>query len=75
MTDSHLAIPDFSLFRRDRPERSHGGLLVYVRNNFRVTRHPELENVNIECISLEVSPTHILFFCYRPANQNPTLFF
>ena len=28
-TDSHLAIPDFSFFRRDRPERSQGGLLVY----------------------------------------------
>ena len=32
-TDSHLAIPDFSFFRRDRPERSHGGLLVYVRQS------------------------------------------
>ena len=53
--DSFLALHDFALFRRDRPGRSHGGLLVYVRDHIRARRRPDLEHSDLECISLQLS--------------------
>ena len=69
--DTHLTQENFTLFRRDRPSRSHGGLLVYVRNHVQVRRRPDLELREQECITLELtvpSPItrHLLFCCYRP---------
>ena len=78
--DTHLTQENFTLFRRDRPSRSHGGLLVYVRNHVQVRRRPDLELRELECITLELtvpSPItrHLLFCCYRPPDQHPDTFF
>ncbi len=77
--DNFLAIPSFSAHRRDRVTRSHGGgLLVYVKSALRNRRRVDLEDEAIESIALELSlstPKHLFFFCYRPPNQSPELFF
>ena len=79
--DSFLAIDGFSFFRRDRPnDRRGGGLLVYVNRELQPTRRLDLENPEIECLTLELngpSPLNpcFLFFCYRPPNFPLRLFF
>ena len=81
--DTHLALhTDFHTFRRDRPTRTHGGLLIHAHASTRAHRRHDLEHPELECITLEMNaPTpgvtakHILFFCYRPPNQPPESFF
>ena len=76
-----LTIPNFSLFRRDRPDGRRGGeLLVYISNDSCTSttkRRHDLESADVECITLELhsDPKHILFFTYRPPDQSPTMFF
>ncbi len=77
-TDGHTAIDNFNSFRRDRPNRSHGGLFIYTRNRVSASRRPDLEHNEIECITLELNmpvSKQLLFFCYRPPNQSPEGFF
>ena len=77
-TESHLSLENFSSFRRDRPHGSHGGLFVYVNVRVRCRRRLDLEHINIECITLEFylnNTKHLLFFCYRPPNYSPSVFF
>lgn len=76
--NSHLALPNFSLFRRDRIHRSHGGLVLYVNDHLCPRRRIDLEADDIECIVLELSktiPKQLFFCCYRPPDQSPELFF
>ena len=77
--DSFLSIPNFSYFRRDRAERTGGGLLVYIPGDLCTStkRRPDLETNAIECLTFELlhDPRHILLFAYRPPDQSPTLFF
>ena len=77
-TESHISLENFSSFRRDRPHGSHGGLFVYVNVRVRCRRRLDLEHINIECITLEFylnNTKHLLFFCYRPPNYSPSVFF
>ena len=54
--DSFLAVDGFSFFRRDRPnDRRGGGLLVYVNRELQPTRRLDLENPEIECLTLELN--------------------
>ena len=77
--DQHLEIPNFNTHRRDRPNRSHGGLLVYTHTTLNSLRRPDLEEKNIECITIQVpfssSVNGIFFFCYRPPDQSHETFF
>ena len=76
--DSHLEVNDFLLFRRDRPEGLHGGVMLYAKNTLNCRRRTDLEHEKIECIVLELifqRDKHLLFFCYRPPNQSPDFFF
>ena len=69
----------YTLFRRDRVNRTHGGLLVYVRSPLPAVRRTDLECSTIECIALNVTIKNqskiLLFFCYRPPDFSPSLFF
>ena len=50
---SHLGMPGYLTFRRDRSTnqgRAHGGLLVYARNSFCVTRRTDLESPDVEVL-------------------------
>ena len=79
--DSHLEVKDFLdflLFRHDRPEGLHGGVMWYAKNTLNCRRRTDLEHEKIECIVLELifqRDKHLLFFCYRPPNQSPDFFF
>ena len=77
-TDSHLAIPGYFYYRRDRGQRG-GGLLVYISNDLCAKRRPDLESSEIECLSLEITMRScgklILLFCYRPPDFSPDHFF
>lgn len=77
--DCLFRIPGYTFFRRDRHGRSHGGLLVYIKDNFQVQQRHDLERENIECITLDITlpaRTHMLLFCcYRPPDFSPTDFF
>ena len=77
-TDSHLSVDGFSYYRRDRVHRTHGGLLVYVKNSTPSRRRTELEDDQIECVTIEVTvrPLKLLLFCcYRPPDKNIDNFF
>ena len=77
--DSHLHINGCTHFRRDRPNGTHGGLLVYARSHLRTTRRQDLECPDIECLTLELNlctqGKMLLFFCYHPPDFPPDLFF
>lgn len=77
-TNSHLCLPNYSFFRRDRPNRTHGGILVYTRTHLDVRRRTDLEHDDIECVTLDfnMQGLHrmILFCCYRPPNSNANFF-
>ena len=79
--DNFLVIPSFSMHRRDRCSGGRGGgLLVYVKTCLSVctNRRIDLEDESMECITLELffpAPKHLMFFCYRPPDQSPELFF
>ena len=76
--DSLYALQQYSLFRRDRPDRPGGGVLVYVHTSqvSEATRMRELETAN-EDIWLKVtvynSPTPLLLCAtYRPPTSSAT---
>ena len=76
--DSHLEVNDFLLFRPDRPEGLHGGVMLYTKNTLKCRRRMALAHEKIECIVLELifqRDKHLLFFCYWPPNQSPDFFF
>ena len=50
-----LLFNDFKApFKRDRVGDSHGGIIVYVKNDIPCKRRQDLELLNIECIWLEL---------------------
>ena len=57
IADSGLEIPGYKLFRRDRGVKG-GGLAVYVKNDVKVIRRPDLEESTIERLWVEV-PTKV----------------
>ena len=51
-----LLFNDFKApFRRDRVGDSHGGIIVYVKNDIPCKRRQDLELLNIECIKMELN--------------------
>ena len=61
-------------FRRDRVGDSHGGILVYVKQDIPCKRRPDLELANIECIWIEINIRNkklLLGTYYRPPNASP----
>ena len=75
-----LSLLDFSSFRRDRREGKHGGIIVYVRTGtvIEAYRRTDLEDNNIECVTLELkirSDRFLFFCCYRPPTFSPTTSF
>ena len=63
--------------RKDRPGDSHGGVILYVKNNIHYTRRQDLELRGVECIWIELTlkHKHILFgVFYRPPNSEAVTF-
>lgn len=70
-------LPGYSIFRRDRPDRVGGGILVAVKDNLRTTRRLDLEREGTELVVVELykpnNKSLILYTFYRPPNSNDVL--
>ncbi|MEW8548517.1 MAG: reverse transcriptase family protein [Candidatus Thiodiazotropha sp.] len=70
-----LLLHDFrSPFRRDRIGDSHGGIIVYVKNDIPCKRRQDLELLNIECVWLELNIKNrklLVGTFYRPPSSSP----
>ena len=70
-----LLFNDFKApFRRDRVGDSHGGIIVYVKNDIPCKRRQNLELLNIECIWLELNIKNrklLVGTVYRPPSSSP----
>ena len=55
ITDDEIAMSGFKLYRRDRTGDTHGGVCVYVDQNYLSKQRFDLEMINVECIWLEVT--------------------
>ena len=66
-TNTHLALPNYTMYRRDRPNRQHwGGLVIYTLSDICTVRRPDLEHPDIECLAIQVtlsSTKHFIFAC------------
>ena len=72
ITDDEIAMSGFKLYRRDRTGDTHGGVCVYVDQDYRSKRRCDLEMINVECIWLEVTIQHrklLIGTFYRPPNS------
>ena len=72
--DRLLAHDRCQLERRDRVDKSGGGLICYIKDDITYERRNDLENVNIEIMWLEMlyatSKNIIIGFFYRPPSAN-----
>ena len=72
-----LAFNNYRLpFRRDRVGDSHGGIVVYVKENIPCKRRHDLELNTIECIWLELNIKNkklLVGTFYRPPNSTPLI--
>ena len=80
--NTHLALPNYTMYCRDRPNRQHGGgLVIYTLSDICTVRRPDLEHPDIECLAIQVTLSsntiqNISFFaCYRPPSESPDVFF
>ena len=71
IADSELGIPGYKLFRRDRGNKG-GGLAVYVRNDMKVMRCPDIEESTIEGLWVEVCPPKSRSFIVGTFYKPPT---
>ena len=63
--------------RKDRVGDSHGGVVIYVKENVHYRRRLDLEPRGVECIWIELllKQKHILFgLFYRPLNSDMTYY-
>ena len=74
VSTEELSLPTFhSPERRDRPNDSHGGVIVYVKSNVGFCRRNDLEMNGIECIWIEISLRNrkiLIGTFYRPPNSS-----
>ena len=44
------------MYRKDRTGKSGGGILAYVNDSLQVNRREDLEEIDLECLWLEICP-------------------
>ena len=70
--DNEIELPGYSITRRDRRERTGGGVMIYIRENLVFNERNDLHNSN-EAIWIQVNRTRckplIIGCVYRPPNQ------
>lgn len=65
--DEELQIPDFNLYRCDRKDREHGGVIIYVNEGIEVTETSKFSNGTCELLTLKLSKLDYHIIClYRP---------
>ena len=64
-TDAEIDIPNYSITRNDRTDKTGGGTAFYVRNGLPFRSRGDLQSSNIEtcCIEIIRPKTKSLFIC------------
>lgn len=68
VTDAELSVDGYQLFRKDRVDRSGGGVLLYVAENLTAVSHEKLNKFEVESMwcTLHLSKCKLLVgVCYR----------
>ena len=74
-SDNDIHVPNYHTFRHDRENRSGGGVLIYVKDCFRVSRIvPTKAPPNcMECVCLSITSVKTFFICaYIPVFNSNT---
>ena len=74
ISDAEIDIPGYIAHRKDRQERSGGGVALYVRDSIQASRMTDLEVVELEVIWLQLNllkRNHLVACVYRPPNSTP----
>ena len=75
--DSEL-LPGFNIFRRDRPGKVGGGVLVAVKDGFQATRRCDLERNKTELLVVDLNTTNTkpvtLYTFYCPPGSTRLIF-
>ena len=67
--DGEIEIDGFICHRSDRIERSHGGVITYIKNNISSTRVLEFSNSKCEVVGVLLEKCNTLILnVYRPPN-------
>ena len=65
-----VTVRGYNIFRQDRIDQQGGGVLVYVKNHIKCTRLPVPNEIDLECVCLNIflSPqmSFVLINIYRP---------
>lgn len=73
VTDTEINVDGFSLERKDRENKTGGGIVVYLKQNIPYVRKYEFETPDIEMIVIEVcydkTAPFVIAFVYRPPNS------
>ncbi|KAK3884903.1 hypothetical protein Pcinc_010877 [Petrolisthes cinctipes] len=67
--NAEIAVTNYTPFRADRENRSHGGVITYVRNDLAPDTVPLLvySNGQVELLVIKIKSLNLLIFnCYRP---------
>lgn len=74
VNDTLINIEGFNMERRDRTNRVGGGIVTYIKESIPYTRRSDLEEEAIECIWLQINPSHsksvLICHLYRPPSSN-----
>ena len=73
--DAEIQLENYTLFRSDRNERSHGGVAIYVRNDLAATMILNDSNSYCDSLVIEIHKLNlILINIYRPPKCPKILF-
>ena len=67
-------LPNYSIFRRDRKDRTGGGILVAVKSDIKASRRSDLEREGVELVVLELNKDHgktALLYCFYHPDSVP----
>lgn len=61
----------YQVFRRDRPDRNGGGILMLIRSCYSVNQIEITDNIELICVDLHLNEQKFRIICiYRPPNYN-----
>ena len=76
--DIDIEMPDYTMYRRDRPMNRYGGLVTYIHNSVNSNRLTCFKPADSEIMCLEIKCDNnkiLLCSCYRPPNKSSNFFF
>ena len=59
VNDNAIHIPGYKLIRKDRTFTSHGGVCIYIREEFQCFQLDALESDNVEVLYIKIRPRRL----------------